>query len=53
MLILGGGQLTLNLERIRKDFGRITSANADPGGSIDIQLGKDPQRLLKDRLCQC
>ena len=48
-----GGQLTLNLERIRKDFGRIPSANADPGGSIDTQLGKDPQRLWKDPLCQC
>ena len=33
----------LNLERIRNDFGRIASANADPwgGGSIDTQLGKD------------
>ena len=48
-----GGQLTLNLERIHNDFGRITSANADPGGSIDTQLGKDPQWLWKDRLCQC
>ena len=53
MLILGGGQSTLNLERIHKDFGRIPSANADPGGSIDTQLGKDPQRLWKERLCQC
>ena len=31
MLILGG-QLTLNLERICKDFGRIASDNVDPGG---------------------
>ena len=48
----GGGQSTLNLERIREDFGRITSDNADPGGggSIDTQLGKDLQRLWKDRL---
>ena len=79
MLIWGGGQLTLNLERIYKDFGRIASDNADPGGvtqhstwkgstktlegspltmlilggSIDTQLGKDPQRLWKDRLWQC
>ena len=56
MLILGvGGWSTLNLERIRKDFGRIASANADPGGggSIDTQLGKDLQRLWKDHLCQC
>ena len=51
MLILGGGRSTLNLERIRKDFGRIASDNADPGGgSIDTQLGKDPQRLWKDCL---
>ena len=28
----GGGRSTLNLERIRKDFGRIASDNADPGG---------------------
>ena len=49
-----GGRSTLNLERIRKDYGRITSDNADPrGGSIDTQLGKDPQRLWKDRLWQC
>ena len=34
-LILGGGgwgRSTLNLERICNDFGRITSATADPGG---------------------
>ena len=31
-LILGGGRSTLNLERIRNDFGRIASATADPGG---------------------
>ena len=30
MLILGG-QLTVNLERIHDDFGRITSDNVDPG----------------------
>ena len=36
-----GGQLTVNLERICEDFGRITSDNVDPGGSIDGQLGKD------------
>ena len=49
MLILGG-QSTLNLERICKDFGRIASDNVDPGGSIDTQLGKDLQRLWKDCL---
>ena len=33
MLILGGGgRLTLNLERIHRDFGRITSDNVDPWG---------------------
>ena len=52
-LILGGGRLTLNLERIHKDFGRIASDNVDPGGSINTQLGKDLQRLLKDHLWQC
>ena len=52
MLILGGGRSTLNLERICKDFGRITSDNADLGGPIDTQLGKDPQRLWKDHLWQ-
>ena len=55
MLILEGGQSTLNLERIRKDFGRITSANLPMliwGGSIDTQLGKDLLRLWKDHLCQ-
>ena len=46
-----GGRSTLNLERIHKDYGRITSDNADlGGGSIDTQLGKDLQRLWKDRL---
>ena len=38
-----GGQSMVNLERICKDFGRITSENVDPGGwSIDGQLEKDP-----------
>ena len=32
----------VNLERICKDFARITSDNVDPGRrSIDGQLGKD------------
>ena len=31
MLILVGGQSTVNLERICKDFTRITSDNVDPG----------------------
>ena len=52
MLILGG-QSMVNFERIHKDFGRITSDNVDPGGLIDSQLGKDPQRLCKDYLWQC
>ena len=49
MLTLGGGQLTLNLERIHKGIARITSDNVDPGvgGSIDTQLGKDLQRHCK------
>ena len=34
MLILGG-QLMVNLERIRKDFGRITSDNVDPGVGVN------------------
>ena len=75
-----GGELTVNLGRIHKDFARITSDSVDPGrrgvdqqstwegstktlqglphtvlilggGSIDSQLGKDPQRL--QRLPQC
>ena len=45
-----GDRSTLNLERIREDFGRITSDNADLGGSINTQLGKDPWRLWKDHL---
>ena len=33
VFILGGGsQLTVNLGRICKDFGRITSDNVDPWG---------------------
>ena len=40
----------VNLERICKEFARITSDNVDPGGSIDGQLGKDPRRLCKDYL---
>ena len=52
----------VNLERICKDFARITSDNVDPGGickdfaSSDVdpvggdQLGKDLQRLCKDYL---
>ena len=38
----------VNLERICNDFGRITSDNVDPGGSINSQLGKDLQRHCKD-----
>ena len=29
--------MTLNLERICKDFGRITSDNADPGGALKLK----------------
>ena len=33
----------VNLERIHKDFARITCDSVDPlGGSINGQLGKDP-----------
>ena len=45
MLILGG-QLTVTLERICNDFGRITSDKVDLGG----HLGNDLQRLWKDYL---
>ena len=30
VLTLGGGQLTVNLGRIHKDFARITSDSVDP-----------------------
>ena len=33
----------VTLERIHYDFGRITSDNVDPGGLINVHLGKDPQ----------
>ena len=52
VLILGG-QSKVNLERIHKNFPRITCDSVDPGGSIDGQLGKDPQRLCNDYLWQC
>ena len=46
-----GGQSTLNLERIRKDFGRITS---DPGGGqLTLNLGKickDFGRITSDNV---
>ena len=39
MLILGeGGQSIVQLGKIRKDFGMITSKNVDPGEPIDSQL---------------
>ena len=44
MLILGG-QLTHNLERIHKDIARITSDNVDPGGG---QLTHNLERIHKD-----
>ena len=40
MFILGG-QSMVDLERICKDFARITCDNVDPEGSINSQLGKD------------
>ena len=42
MLILGGCQSMVNLERIGEDFERITSDN--------VQLQKDPRILCKDYL---
>ena len=46
----GEGQSMVNLERICKDIARIICDNVDPGGSIDSQLGNDPQRQCKDYL---
>ena len=42
----------VNLERIHKDFVRITCDSVDLGGRglIDGQLGKDLGRLCKDYL---
>ena len=52
MLILGGGRLTLNLERIRKDYGRIASDNADSGGgqsTLNLErIRKDYGRITSD-----
>ena len=36
--------MTLNLERICKDFGRIASDNVDPGGQSTLNL----ERIHKD-----
>ena len=52
-----GGGLIDSLGRICKDFGMITSDNADPGGgSIDSSLRKDLWSLIEDlqrlRICQ-
>ena len=44
-MLIRGGQLTLNLERIRRDFERIASANADPGGG---QSTLNFERIHKD-----
>ena len=44
MLILGG-RSTLNLERICRDFGRITSDNVDPGGG---RLTLNLERICRD-----
>ena len=53
MLILGG-QSTVNLERICKDFARITSDNVDPGGGqLTVNLERILWRLCKDYLWQC
>ena len=43
MLMLGG-QLMLNLERICKDIARITSDNVDLGGQLTLHL----ERICKD-----
>ena len=51
MLILGS--IITQLGMIHEDMARITSDNVDPGGSIDIQLGKDPWGHCKDYLWQC
>ena len=55
LLVLGGGQLTVNMGRICEDFGKITCDTVDlgGGGSIDSQHGKDLQRLWKDYLWHC
>ena len=39
-ILILGGQLTVNLERICNEFGRITSDNVDPGGQSMINFGK-------------
>ena len=45
MLILGGGhRSTLNLERICRDLGRITSDNVHPGGQSTLNL----ERIHRD-----
>ena len=53
MLILGG-QLTVTLGRIHKDFGRITSDSVDPGwGRLTVNLGricKDCGRITSDNV---
>ena len=43
MLILGG-QLTVTLEGICDDFGRITFQNVDPGGQLTVTL----ERICND-----
>ena len=42
-----GGRLTLNLERIREDFGRITSDNADLGGVNQHSTWKGSTKTLE------
>ena len=45
--------MTINLGRICKDFGRITSDNVDPGGQSTINLGriyKDFGRITSDNV---
>ena len=44
MLILGG-QSTVNVERIHKDFSRITFGKVDPGGD---QLMVNVERIHED-----
>ena len=53
MFILGGGQSTVNLERIREDIARITSDNVDPGGSITVnfeRIHEDIARITSDNV---
>ena len=52
-VLIPGGQSTVNLGRIHKDFARITSDSVDPGGGgqLTVNLGrihKDFARITSD-----